>query len=219
MVLSLIYSKKYKKTKIDTIELDALISEDHKYSSKVTDYPVEDGTIISDHIVNEPVKLMIQGIVSDTPINIFAQFNRSIDAFNELVRIHNERLVVTVVSGIKTYQNMAITSLDVPRNLKTGQSLTFNIELQQIKFERNVNVDLEESAPFGGVQSKIVRDNVKENSNIPVLQNDPSESLKDKASSGIEYGNQSLDDVPNASLPIAIEQLGNIDDAIIQIEG
>jgi hypothetical protein len=200
MVLSILYGKKYNQTDIGGVELDATLVEEHRYTSRVTSYPIEDGTLISDHIINEPDVVVIEGIVSDTPINILSQFNRSITAFNSLVRIHQNREVITVVTGIKVYPNMAIVGLDVPRDIKTGQSLRFNIELQKINFDTSVRLQLDAGTPFVGVQDKIPRETVASNENYPLLQNDPPGSLKDQASSGIDVGIQSLLSVPTSSL-------------------
>jgi len=205
MVLSLIYGKKYPKTKIGTIELDATLLEEHSYSSKVTSFPVDRGVndgfeIVSDHIIKDPDRLTIQGVVSDTPLNILSQFNRSIDAFNSLVRLHETREVISVVTGLKVYTQMVITNLTIPRNLRTGQSLTFNIELQRILFDTSVRLELDRGTPFGGVQDKIPSEIVASNEDIPILMFDPEGSLKDQASSGIDIGQQSLDSVPTASI-------------------
>ena len=80
MVLSLLFGKKYPSPKIGSIDLDVTIREEHRFASRVTNYPVEDGTIVSDHIINEPDIVVLVGLVTDTPLSIFAPFNRSIDA-------------------------------------------------------------------------------------------------------------------------------------------
>ena len=69
MALSLLLNKKPNK-KIGSIILDAAISEDYNYSSNVTSYPVESGSVVSDHIINDPVSFNISGIIYDVPINI-----------------------------------------------------------------------------------------------------------------------------------------------------
>jgi len=201
MVLSLLFGKKYPSPKVGSIDLDVTIREEHRFSSRVTNYPIEDGTIISDHIINEPDVLVLVGLVSDTPLSIFAPFNRSIDAFNRLIALHQSRQPVTVVTGLKVYQNMAITVLDVPRDVKTGQSLTFTIELQRLVIDTSVRLQLDQGNVFGGVQNKIPRDIVASNANYPLIQNDPVNSLKDQASSGINVGVQSLIPVQPTILP------------------
>lgn len=207
MVLSVLFGKKYPKGRVTgtvgSIELDVTLVEEHSYSSRVTNYPVEisntgKSNIISDHIINEPERVILQGIVSDTPIGLLTFSNRSVDAFNRLIAIHQNREVVTLVTGIKVYTDMALISLDVPRDIKTGQSLRFNLEFQKIVFDNSVRLTLLEATPFGGVQDKIPREIVAENTNYPIIQNDPPFSLKDQSASGVDIGVQSLLPVPSA---------------------
>ncbi len=201
MVLSLIFGRKYAQSKVGIVSFDTMVSEEHNFSSRVTFFPVESGTIVSDHIINQPDIVRLSGLVTDTPLSIFAPFNRSIAAFNSLIQIHERREIVDVVTGIKIYRNMAITSLNVPRTVKTGQTLTFNIELQKIIFDDDIQTLLQQNNIFAGVQDNTPRSIVAENSDIPLIQNDPPFSLKDQASSSSNLGVQSLDLIPAAVLP------------------
>ena len=218
MVLSLIYGKqKYAQSSINLpndgpaiVTFDTMISEDHKYTSRVTYYPIESGTIISDHIINQPDVVILSGLITDTPLNIFAPFNRSISAFNTLIKLHEDRQVVDIVTGIKIYKNMAITSIDVPRTIKTGQTLTFNIELQRIIYDDTVQVYTSQGNVFGGVLDNTPRAIVAENTNYPLLQNDPPFSLKDQASTPSNFGVQSLATIPAAILPNVLLNLSAI---------
>ena len=49
--------------------IDATVEENHLLSSQVTQFPIEDGSTISDHIIKKPFKLTMNCIVSDNPIN------------------------------------------------------------------------------------------------------------------------------------------------------
>lgn len=202
MVLSLIYGKifgKYPALSVGTITFDNNISEEHHYSSRVTSYPVESGTIVSDHILNLPDTIVITGLVTDTPWNIFATFNRSIDVFNQLVALHQRRQVIQVQTGLKLYRNMAIVNLDIPRTVKTGQTLTFTIELQHIIFSDVFEI---QNDPFNILAGSITTRSatiVGNNQVIPTLQNDPPGSLADQASTPVNVGVQSTDAVPPAT--------------------
>jgi len=214
MVLSLLYKGKYAQSSVNfandgpaIVTFDTMVSEDHRYSSRVTYFPVESGTIVSDHIINQPDVVVLSGLISDTPLNILATFNRSVSAFNSLIEIHERRQIVDIVTGIKIYRNMAITSLDVPRNMKTGQTLTFNIELQRIIFDNNVQQLSDQGNIFGGVMDNTPRAIVAENTNIPLLDNDPPFSLKDQATTSTNLGVQSLDSIPPAILPNVLVNL------------
>ncbi len=50
------------------IQLDASIKETHSRESPPTEFPVEDGSTISDYVLLKPFSLEITGIISDTPL-------------------------------------------------------------------------------------------------------------------------------------------------------
>ena len=50
------------------IQLDACVNEQHGREAQVTTNPIEDGSVISDHIIVNPVNLAITGVISDTPL-------------------------------------------------------------------------------------------------------------------------------------------------------
>lgn len=50
------------------IQLDCSVSETHSRESTPTEFPVENGQTVSDHIILKPLTLEITGIVSDTPV-------------------------------------------------------------------------------------------------------------------------------------------------------
>lgn len=201
MVLSLLFGKKYARTDVAGVVIDAVLSEDHFYNSRVTNYPVEDGRIISDHIINEPETLQITGVVSDTPLSFLAPFNRSINAFQRLVEIHNRKELITVVTGIKVYVNMAITSLQVPRNVQSGQSLTFTMDFQKVNLDSSIRFVENPNNPFNKQPDKIPREIVADADKYPFIQSDPPTSLKDQASSSIDAGIQDLAPIAPVVLP------------------
>lgn len=47
---------------------DAVLSETHQATSLPTMFPVEDGSVISDHVIQNPITLSLTGIISDTPL-------------------------------------------------------------------------------------------------------------------------------------------------------
>ena len=50
------------------IQLDASIKEIHGRESPPTEFPVENGTVISDHVMIKPFNLELTGVISDTPV-------------------------------------------------------------------------------------------------------------------------------------------------------
>jgi ribosomal protein L15 len=57
------------------LRFDALVSEAPDYTAVPTQSQVEDGATISDHVTLKPVKLVVQGIITDTPVSLTGQFS------------------------------------------------------------------------------------------------------------------------------------------------
>jgi len=67
--LSLLFGNN-KRGVIAGLEIDASIQETHEAVNTITRNPIEDGSNISDHITNEPFKITMECIVSETPISL-----------------------------------------------------------------------------------------------------------------------------------------------------
>ena len=146
-------------TMIGDLALDCTVTETHTATSTVTEHPVESGAKITDHIRPDPVQLSITGIVSDTPIGS-RQVQRSIAvggasvqvtqqepptsttgygraAWAKLDAIRTAAKPVKVVTRDKTYENMALVSLSVPKESKTGGALYFTAQFKQVRIVYN----------------------------------------------------------------------------------
>jgi len=146
-------------TLIGDLALDCTVTETHTATSTVTEHPVESGAKITDHIRPDPVQLSITGIVSDTPIGS-RQVQRSIAvggasvqvtqqepptsttgygraAWAKLDAIRTAAKPVKVVTRDKTYENMALVSLSVPKESKTGGALNFTAQFKQVRIVYN----------------------------------------------------------------------------------
>ena len=193
MVLSLLFGKKYAQTTIGNISLDATLSDDHTFTARATKFPLENGSFVSDHVEVDPIRLNIKGIVSDTPLSLLSDFNRSIDNFNRLTRLFESKAIISVITGIRVYQNMVMTSLNIPRDVETGQSLTFEIDLQEMRFV-NQNIAYFQNQPFVNNPNVIPRQDIATARRYPDLSADADTSLKDQASSSNDLGIQTLRD-------------------------
>jgi hypothetical protein len=57
----------------DVITLDCSVQEKHTRESPPTEFEVENGQTVNDHIIIKPFSLLIEGIISDTPLSLFTQ--------------------------------------------------------------------------------------------------------------------------------------------------
>lgn len=55
---------------IGSLELEVTLSEDHNYTNQITDYPIESGSNISDHVQKKPEQITITGKFSNSPIPV-----------------------------------------------------------------------------------------------------------------------------------------------------
>lgn len=135
---------------IGSLELDASVSEIHSSKADVTEFPVEDGSIITDHINKRPDVVQIEGYVSNTPIKAFTDFfgaaplkslsNSLAGISNDLAKTGYDRLLeivegnelITIVTTLRTYQNMALESFSVNRSASDGDVLHFTAVAREI---------------------------------------------------------------------------------------
>jgi hypothetical protein len=140
---------------IGIVKLSLSESENHEFRSEVTQYPVEDGSNMSDHIVNNPDKLTIQGFVTNSPISTLDTSGpgNGESAFEALLRIHRTREPVRVFTTLKEYENMALVCFSVPKNAETGETLRFSASFVHI---RKVNSAIVETAAIKSDASDMV---------------------------------------------------------------
>ena len=144
--------------KIGVFLIDASIRESHTFASELTAHPVEEGADVTDHVRTLPITLTIDGIVSDTPIGAAAvqranesplggEFLPSRDALAYLRGVRLQREPVTVETSLSTYENMVLTSLQVPQDARTGDSLRFTASFQQIEIVRTERAPVAVATP------------------------------------------------------------------------
>lgn len=166
-------------TKIGELVIDATTSEVVKCSNVITEHPVENKTIISDHIFRKPLEVQIEGVITDTPLKVFGiietplqknsiktlmsnvqsmlpfgkNIKPSLQAYKLLMQMYNNRTLVTLISRFEKFENMAIKDLSFINNESTGQKLQFSILLQQINF---VNLKFAKNVTTSKIKNKIL---------------------------------------------------------------
>lgn len=117
-------------TQLDTLSIDATMREGHGRSAETTDHPVEDGADITDHIRKRAETYTIEGYVTNTPLTGTPDGGISQDTFNALEGLIGR--VITLRTRFKTYSNMVLTQLDIPRDRGTGEGMHFTGSFKQI---------------------------------------------------------------------------------------
>jgi len=121
---------------IDGITFDALIDSDESWQSDIPAYPVEAGFEVSDTIIIRPLTLNMKLYLTNTPVSWHERHGASPfrvqDVIQRLRYLYLQRTPVTVKTSEQDYQDMAIVSIGLPKNVNTGTSRIVPISLQQI---------------------------------------------------------------------------------------
>lgn len=194
------------KTRIGDVVIDATLNEVIDYSSTVTEHPIENKSSISDHIFKKPLKLKIEGYITDSPIKLMGLFetplqSNSLDSlignikntlpfysankpssqgYFALKSLYETRSLITVVTKYESFADMAIESLSFTSDEDTGGRLSFTAELTQViyaKVSNSVNVNTQNVA-----LSRITSPRV----DMGVVPN-PSEKLKSYTARGADW--------------------------------
>lgn len=109
------------------IQLDASVKEDHNRESPPTEFPVENGDFVSDHVIVKPFDLTITGIISDTPLGTTSQL------LTEVATTLTSALVppVGIVAGAAAYSVFtALSGSKSPSVAAYGQLLLLQANAQ-----------------------------------------------------------------------------------------
>lgn len=126
---------------LQLFEFDLVDSESWEDPIDWTDFPVESGISITDHGVIQPVKLTLSGVVTDSPLPpSIPTLQRARRAYEALIDIAKRRNLVTVVTGVRVLENMAIESVALARDPATGKAVRPVVSLREVRIVQSVTV-------------------------------------------------------------------------------
>ncbi|WP_158782503.1 phage baseplate protein [Pantoea sp. BAV 3049] len=139
---------------VGNLEFDSIDSETHDWQRDVTQNPVENGSPVADHIIERPRNLTVTGMISNTPVNGSNIFNSLVNGFNEedavakafstLDALYKSKSLVTIYTRYAVYENMVITSINIPRTPDVGDAIVFTIQATQVRMVSTQTTSLPE---------------------------------------------------------------------------
>jgi hypothetical protein len=142
---------------MDGLVFDAVFEETHESDLEVTDNPVENGVVVSDHAYMKPLRVKISAGVSDTPLsfigndkfsgmsaaaaeqvrsmlgpNAFIYDSRSKRAFQLLQELQARAEPFSLQTGLRLYENMICTSIRASQDKDSSSVLLFTAELREV---------------------------------------------------------------------------------------
>lgn len=148
------------KTKIGEILIDATHMEEIHYSNTITDHPVSgfgniSGAYVSDHYYRNPLRLKINGSITEDSIDVIGtaqniiglldgnvlnnvvnkykgKGRNQLTAFKVLNDLCATGTFIDVVCYWDSFSNMVIEDLKFPKDQQTGNRLYFEVSLKQM---------------------------------------------------------------------------------------
>ena len=127
-------------------QLDGVIKEQHSSRVQLTKHPVEYGVNISDHAIKQPMKVIVDGVVTNSPFakqllnrlpgdavilkNVVdvLQGERARNAYAGLIELQNERKPVRLQTGLLSYENMMLVDVSAPNDIQDNLRVKLTFE-------------------------------------------------------------------------------------------
>jgi hypothetical protein len=134
--------------------LDATTNEGHDTTVDITEHPVEDGADLTDHARVKPFELTITGVITNTPIAAGAQVvplstegfdfteTRVQATYGLMLELANARGLLTVITGLRTYENMMLRSVRIVRTGPGKQEILPQLEFKEIRIAQTAFVTI-----------------------------------------------------------------------------
>lgn len=136
------------------LSVDLVLSEDYSYPSDITQYPVESGSTMSDHILNKAFTITVQPFVTQNPIYISNGEDKTTaaaqavwaqavqNAYKTLKALRAARQLVTLITGLDRFPNMALADLRFNRDRKTTNVLIFTAKFQEFNITNSQTIQM-----------------------------------------------------------------------------
>ena len=118
---------------------DVKKSETHGYQSNVTQMAVEDGSIIAEHVIQQPITVSAQFEETNNTVKRFDKALGSLgiekkSTFDKLVEIWEKKILCQVITEHKIYYDMVIQNMPIQHRAPYRGALSITCEFTQLNF-------------------------------------------------------------------------------------
>jgi hypothetical protein len=120
-----------------TYVFDVVIRVGHEQQVRKTEHPVQTGANISDHAYAMPARVVLDVGMSDAMDSFtLGQWagsrTKSVSAYQIMLAMQYARVPLVLVTKLRTYSNMIITSISPEETVKTIAGLRMRVDLEEI---------------------------------------------------------------------------------------
>lgn len=117
---------------------DCTTSISHMFANDISELPIEDGESVTDHIQKKNNKFTVEGRYDPFSLSPYeddavGQEDRLNKAYNFLLGLRDNRTVFALVTNLDVYENCAVASLTFNTTPETSGTLSFSMEVTQIR--------------------------------------------------------------------------------------
>jgi len=163
------------------LTIDATLSSTHSAGAQLTKRELEDGAEVNDHMVTSPEGVVIKGVISETPLDLFTSLSgsaigaaaslvsssaggalasgilggallgavnggRTVNSFEIMVQLQQKRIKFDLVTGLKNYKDMILTSVVAERSSAIGKAIQFTAVIEKVNFVTSQLISLNEAS-------------------------------------------------------------------------
>lgn len=178
-----------KKAGQEIVALDVTTKFSNTWEGNVSSYPISSGADITDHISIRNNKYVLEGVVSDTPIEIHKNeyygdggtgADRIFAAIEMLEYMFKNRVLFTLFSEYQQIDNAVITGVSFEQTAQYAVNITIQMEQVRFAYAKTVNLNVKPatkkkvaSNQNGGGSTKVEADRTayKDNINAEIKKN------------------------------------------------
>lgn len=133
---------------ISNIVADVVIEEVHEDESVITQHPVEEGVIISDHAYDKPAEVVLTyGWSMSSPQNSDQEGDAFLrNVYQSLLQLKVQHQPFKIFTGKRLYQNMLVQAIHVTTDKATENFLYVKITCQEVIMTSTQNVQLSDAS-------------------------------------------------------------------------
>lgn len=142
----------YEPAKIgDALEVDVLIDREITLNTDVSEYPVEDGFPVADHVTRKPLTLSMTCVFTPTPVTYAGRgrhggSGRLAEVARALQEIYKKGEPITVTLPDAIYPNMVMTHAPLPRTVSDGICYRMQLDFVQVRIVKQKTADMSEDS-------------------------------------------------------------------------
>ena len=146
------------KSKIGDLEVDAIIERTTNLNSDVTEYPVEDGFPVADHVSRQPITLSMTVVCTPTPVvasksdtddtkmwhdEEVNSLQGTADKLHDIYK-KGEPIVITTPDAI--YKDMIMVQAPLPRSVQDGVCYKMALEFKHVRIVKQKTSEVSSEA-------------------------------------------------------------------------